>query len=151
MMNGIGNSLDFIGYCCDDAVEFVRWMMWLLLLLMLDYKGLDGVVFISVTKLRCEETVYACKVFDEMYDKGLVVWSYVIDGYVKVGLFDEGLGVFGEMLKARVIPDEVVMASVVKGIAGWRLSICMRNAGVLRKRKRFFMEWWLRIRELGVP
>ncbi|GJY43756.1 hypothetical protein Tco_0431969 [Tanacetum coccineum] len=41
---GIGNSLDLIGYCCDEAVEFVRWMMWLLLLLMLDYKVVDGVV-----------------------------------------------------------------------------------------------------------
>ena len=35
-----------------------------------------------------------------------------------MGLFDEGLGVFGEMLKAGVVPDEVVMASVVKGVAG---------------------------------
>ncbi|PWA91960.1 DYW domain-containing protein [Artemisia annua] len=66
----------------------------------------------------CEEMGYARKVFDEMYDKGLVVWSYVIGGYVKVGLFDEGLGVFGEILKAGVVPDEVVMASVVKGVAG---------------------------------
>ncbi|PWA73805.1 DYW domain-containing protein [Artemisia annua] len=60
---------------------------------------------------------YVRSVFDEMYDKGLVVWSYVIGGYVKVGLFDEGLGVFGEILKAGVVPDEVVMASVVKGVA----------------------------------
>ncbi|PWA94940.1 DYW domain-containing protein [Artemisia annua] len=68
--------------------------------------------------IGCEEMGYARSVFDEMYDKGLVVWSYVIGGYVKVGLFDEGLGVFGEMLKAGVVPDEVVMASVVKGVAG---------------------------------
>ena len=28
----------------------------------------------------CEEMGYARSVFDEMYDKGLVVWSYVIGG-----------------------------------------------------------------------
>ncbi|GJZ00414.1 retrotransposon-related protein [Tanacetum coccineum] len=66
----------------------------------------------------CEEMGYARKVFDEMYEKGLVVWSYVIGGYVKVGLFDKGLEVFGEMLKVGVVPDEVVMVSEVKGVAG---------------------------------
>ncbi|KAI7731264.1 hypothetical protein M8C21_013207 [Ambrosia artemisiifolia] len=67
---------------------------------------------------KCEEIGNARKVFDEMSERSLVVWSVMIDGYVKVGLFNEGLGVFRDMLKAGVGPDEVVMASVVSACAG---------------------------------
>ncbi|WOH06490.1 hypothetical protein DCAR_0625918 [Daucus carota subsp. sativus] len=44
----------------------------------------------------------------------------MISGYSKLGLFDETLGLFREMQMAGVVPDEVIMSSVVSacGVAG---------------------------------
>ncbi|MFS7977491.1 putative tetratricopeptide-like helical domain superfamily, DYW domain-containing protein [Helianthus anomalus] len=67
---------------------------------------------------KCEEIECARKVFDEMPERSLVAWSVMIDGYAKVGLFSEALEVFGDMQKAGVDPDEVVMATVVSACGG---------------------------------
>ncbi|KAD0702499.1 hypothetical protein E3N88_43830 [Mikania micrantha] len=67
---------------------------------------------------KCEEIESARKVFDEMPDISMIVWSAMIGGYAKLGLFNEALGLFGDMQKAGVVPDEVTMASVVSACAG---------------------------------
>ncbi|KAL8261662.1 hypothetical protein R6Q59_025711 [Mikania micrantha] len=67
---------------------------------------------------KCEEIESARKVFDEMPDISMIAWSAMIGGYAKLGLFNEALGLFGDMQKAGVVPDEVTMASVVSACAG---------------------------------
>ncbi|XP_017255622.1 pentatricopeptide repeat-containing protein At2g02980, chloroplastic [Daucus carota subsp. sativus] len=69
---------------------------------------------------KCEEIAGARKMFDEMTERNLIAWSSMISGYSKLGLFDETLGLFREMQMAGVVPDEVIMSSVVSacGVAG---------------------------------
>ncbi|KAI3806541.1 hypothetical protein L1987_22448 [Smallanthus sonchifolius] len=67
---------------------------------------------------KCEDIKAARKVFDEMPDRSLIAWSAMIGGYVKLDLFNEALGLFSDMQKAGVVPDEVAMASVVSACAG---------------------------------
>jgi len=57
-------------------------------------------------------------VFDEMPDRNIIAWSTMISGYAKLDMFNEALGLFGDMQKAGVVPDEVTMASVVSACAG---------------------------------
>ncbi|XP_076934828.1 pentatricopeptide repeat-containing protein At2g02980, chloroplastic-like [Bidens hawaiensis] len=67
---------------------------------------------------KCERIEYARKVFDEMPERSLVAWSAMIGGYARLGLCDEALGLFSDMQKAGVVPDEVTMASVVSACGG---------------------------------
>ncbi|KAM7524526.1 hypothetical protein LguiA_014428 [Lonicera macranthoides] len=66
---------------------------------------------------KCEVIGCARKVFDEIPDRNLVAWSVMISGYSKVGMFGEALGLFREMQRAGVEPDEVTMVSVISACA----------------------------------
>ncbi|KAL8095403.1 pentatricopeptide repeat-containing protein At1g59720, chloroplastic/mitochondrial-like [Apium graveolens] len=69
---------------------------------------------------KCEDMMCARKVFEEMTERNLVAWSSLISGYSKLGMFDDTLELFREMQMSGVVPDEVVMLSVVSacGVAG---------------------------------
>ncbi|KAK9065772.1 hypothetical protein SSX86_015173 [Deinandra increscens subsp. villosa] len=67
---------------------------------------------------KCEEIKSARKVFDEMPERSLIAWSALIGGYAKLDLCNEALGLFKDMQKSGVVPDEVTMASVVSACAG---------------------------------
>ncbi|KAL5728222.1 hypothetical protein ACHQM5_001334 [Ranunculus cassubicifolius] len=66
---------------------------------------------------KCEEIGCARQVFDEIPDRNLVGWSSMISGYARVGLVNEALGLFREMQKEGVKPDEVTMVSVITACA----------------------------------
>lgn len=66
---------------------------------------------------KCEDIVLASKVFDEITDRNLVAWSTMISGYARIGLVNEALGLFRDMQKAGVVPDEVTMVSVISACA----------------------------------
>ncbi|KAK9143202.1 hypothetical protein Syun_012602 [Stephania yunnanensis] len=66
---------------------------------------------------KCDEIGSARKVFDEIPARNLVAWSAMINGYAKLGMVNESLGLFREMQKAGVAPDEVTMVSVVTACA----------------------------------
>ncbi|XP_018834446.2 pentatricopeptide repeat-containing protein At1g59720, chloroplastic/mitochondrial-like [Juglans regia] len=67
---------------------------------------------------KCEEIGLARNTFDEIPEKNLVAWSTMISGYAKVGLVNEALGLFREMQKVGVEPDEVTLVSVISACAG---------------------------------
>ncbi|KAI3678064.1 hypothetical protein L6452_37343 [Arctium lappa] len=67
---------------------------------------------------KCEEIMFARKVFDEIPERNMIAWSTMISGYAKLDMFSEALDSFVNMQKAGVIPDEVTMASVISACAG---------------------------------
>nr|XP_043637329.1 pentatricopeptide repeat-containing protein At5g48910-like [Erigeron canadensis] len=67
---------------------------------------------------KCEKIEFARRVFDDMQERNMVVWSTMIGGYTKVDMFNEALDLFGDMQKAGVVADEVTMASVVSACGG---------------------------------
>lgn len=67
---------------------------------------------------KCEEIGLARISFDEISEKNLVAWSTMISGYAQVGLVNEALGIFREMQKAGVEPDQVTLVSVISACAG---------------------------------
>ncbi|GAB2267008.1 hypothetical protein Dimus_001994, partial [Dionaea muscipula] len=66
---------------------------------------------------KCCEVRRARKMFDEIPERNLVVWSAMISGYVTNGLFNEAFGLFREMQKTGIVPDEVTMVSVISACA----------------------------------
>ncbi|KAL6539817.1 hypothetical protein OROHE_011588 [Orobanche hederae] len=79
--------------------------------------GLGENLFVRTSLLnlytKCEEIEWGRKVFDEMTERNVVVWSGMIGGYARVGLVNEALELFREMQKGGVEPDEVTMVSVI--------------------------------------
>ncbi|KAL6532897.1 hypothetical protein OROGR_013857 [Orobanche gracilis] len=65
---------------------------------------------------KCEEIELGRKVFDEMTERNVVIWSGMIGGYARVGLVNEALKLFREMQKDGVEPDEVTMVSVIQHV-----------------------------------
>ncbi|KAL0346247.1 UNVERIFIED_CONTAM: Pentatricopeptide repeat-containing protein [Sesamum radiatum] len=83
--------------------------------------GLGENLFVRTSLLnfyaKCEEVELGRKVFDEMTEKNVVAWSAMIGGYAKAGMVNEAFGLFREMQKGGVNPDEVTMVSVISACA----------------------------------
>ncbi|KAL0337966.1 UNVERIFIED_CONTAM: Pentatricopeptide repeat-containing protein [Sesamum calycinum] len=83
--------------------------------------GLGENLFVRTSLLnfytKCEEVELGREVFDEMTEKNVVAWSAMIGGYAKVGMVNEAFGLFREMQKGGVNPDEVTMVSVISACA----------------------------------
>ncbi|GFP87736.1 pentatricopeptide repeat-containing protein at5g48910, partial [Phtheirospermum japonicum] len=83
--------------------------------------GLGDNLFVRTSLLnfytKCDEIGLGRKVFDEMPDRNVVVWSAMIGGYARAGLVNEALGLFREMQKGGVEPDGVTMVGVVSACA----------------------------------
>jgi pentatricopeptide repeat protein len=59
----------------------------------------------------------ARNMFDEMPQRDLISWTSMISGYTQAKCFSDALYLFRKMLKAKVKPDEIVLASVVSACA----------------------------------
>ncbi|XP_058075553.1 pentatricopeptide repeat-containing protein At1g08070, chloroplastic-like [Magnolia sinica] len=66
---------------------------------------------------KCGRIQCAHKVFDEILVKNVVVWTTMINGYVRIGGFKEAIELFREMGSENVRPDEVTLASVLTACA----------------------------------
>ncbi|THG16066.1 hypothetical protein TEA_005601 [Camellia sinensis var. sinensis] len=72
--------------------------------------------------------------FDECLERDLVSWTTLIQGYVKMGFWTEGVKVFFEMCEANLQADEMTMVVVLPPCAnlgdlilGWRIHGYMRD------------------------
>ncbi|XP_058106837.1 pentatricopeptide repeat-containing protein At2g02980, chloroplastic-like [Magnolia sinica] len=83
--------------------------------------GLDSSPFVQTGLLnfyaKCEEIGCARGVFDEISERNLIAWSAMISGYARVGLVNEAFGLFREMQKVGICPDEVMMVSIISACA----------------------------------
>lgn len=66
---------------------------------------------------KCEELGDARRVFDEIPERNLIAWSAMISGYARIGMVNEGLGLFREMQRVGIRPDEVTMVSIISACA----------------------------------
>lgn len=66
---------------------------------------------------KCGNVHDAQQVFDQMGDRNVVSWNSLITCYEQNGPAVEALKVFHVMLKSRVEPDEVTLASVISACA----------------------------------
>lgn len=60
----------------------------------------------------------ALKVFNEMPERNLATWNTMVAGLTKFECNEEGLGLFSEMHKVGLSPDEFSLGSVLRGSAG---------------------------------
>ncbi|KAM7487475.1 hypothetical protein LguiB_024959 [Lonicera macranthoides] len=64
----------------------------------------------------------ACKVFEEMPVRDIVLWSSIISSHVQNGQASEGLELFCEMVVQGIEPDSVIMLSVAEACTELGLS-----------------------------
>ncbi|CAK9183250.1 unnamed protein product [Ilex paraguariensis] len=83
--------------------------------------GFDSSPFVQTSLVnfygKCEDIKLARKLFDEIPERNVVAWSSMISGYSRIGMVNEAFGLFREMQKAGVDPDEVTMVSVISACA----------------------------------
>ncbi|XVF09772.1 hypothetical protein REPUB_Repub07fG0124900 [Reevesia pubescens] len=59
----------------------------------------------------------AREVFDRMVEKNIVSWNALIKGYSQANHFTDALKLFQDMMAAKVVPDEITVASVLSACA----------------------------------
>ncbi|GAB2232108.1 hypothetical protein Drorol1_Dr00011131 [Drosera rotundifolia] len=67
---------------------------------------------------RCSVVGDARKVFDRMPERSMHSWNILISAYVQREMYEDGLGMFGEMVEAGVRPDHYTLPSAMKASAG---------------------------------
>ncbi|XP_020244187.1 putative pentatricopeptide repeat-containing protein At3g08820 [Asparagus officinalis] len=62
---------------------------------------------------KCEVLGDARKLFDEMCERNVVVWTGMISGYLETGRYQEGVSLFRRMLEAGMMPDSFTIVRVL--------------------------------------
>ncbi|XP_078427763.1 pentatricopeptide repeat-containing protein At2g41080-like [Wolffia australiana] len=65
-----------------------------------------------------DDLTAARRVFDEMPERNLATWNAMVSGLTDAGLNEQGLGLFGEMHRRGLRPDEFTLGSALRGCAG---------------------------------
>lgn len=82
---------------------------------------LDGFVFGSLVTFyaNCKDMETACKVFGEVVGcENVVVWTALLTGYGLNDRHEEALGVFGDMVRVGVFPNESSFTSALNSCCG---------------------------------
>ncbi|XP_008804951.2 pentatricopeptide repeat-containing protein At4g14820 [Phoenix dactylifera] len=89
--------------------------------------GFDSDPFVQTALVRsyaaCGRVADARGVFDRMSQRDLVAWGVMLDGYCQTGCFGEALQLFEDMKSCNVVPDQVILATV--------LSACGRTGNLM--------------------
>ncbi|XP_010542246.1 PREDICTED: putative pentatricopeptide repeat-containing protein At3g15930 isoform X2 [Tarenaya hassleriana] len=76
---------------------------------------------------RGGEMGHACKLFDRMHERDLVVWNTMIKGWSKVGCDGKGVTLYMTMLKNGVMPDYYTFPFLLNGLNRDCASDCCRQ------------------------
>lgn len=82
----------------------------------------DGFVGTALVRAyaACGRVEDARKVFDGMPDRDLVAWGVMLDCYCQARNYEEALLLFHSMKRSRVVPDQVIIATVLSTCAHTR-------------------------------
>ncbi|XP_065877866.1 pentatricopeptide repeat-containing protein At3g24000, mitochondrial-like [Euphorbia lathyris] len=69
---------------------------------------------------KCRSLILARKVLDEMCERDVVSWTALIAGYVNEGCGNDAVGLYSEMRKENILPNEFAFSTVLKAC-----SICL--------------------------
>ncbi|KAJ9707831.1 hypothetical protein PVL29_000076 [Vitis rotundifolia] len=92
---------------------------------------LSGSVYVGTALLnfyaKCGDAESARVIFDEMGEKNTITWSAMIGGYGIQGNCSRSLELFGDMLKEKLEPNEVIFTTILSACShsgmlgeGWR-------------------------------
>ncbi|KAJ0960549.1 hypothetical protein J5N97_001588 [Dioscorea zingiberensis] len=73
--------------------------------------------FVAKIGLVSDGFVLSNLVFDEMSTRSVISWNAVISRYAQIGLFQESMDVFRQMLVVGMLPNYVTLVSVLPAIA----------------------------------
>ncbi|KAK7269417.1 hypothetical protein RIF29_22143 [Crotalaria pallida] len=62
----------------------------------------------------CERMVDACKVFDEMRERDVIVWNLMVRGFCKVGNLETGLRLFREMKERSLVSWNIMISCLAE-------------------------------------
>ncbi|XP_074567920.1 pentatricopeptide repeat-containing protein At4g14820 [Curcuma longa] len=83
--------------------------------------GFDADAFVQTAVVGAyaalRQTADARGVFDRMSHRDLVAWSVMLDGYCQSGCYNEALLLFDEMRSSGVVPDTVILATILSACA----------------------------------
>lgn len=83
--------------------------------------GFDGDVFIGSSLIdmyaKCNRVEHSLRAFYLLPYRDAISWNSIIAGCVQNGKFDQGIGFFRQMLKAKVKPMQVSFSSVIPACA----------------------------------
>uniref|UniRef100_A0A0D9ZHK9 Pentatricopeptide repeat-containing protein n=1 Tax=Oryza glumipatula TaxID=40148 RepID=A0A0D9ZHK9_9ORYZ len=82
----------------------------------------DGFVGTALVRAyaACRRVEDARRVFDGMPDRDLVAWGVMLDCYCQARNYEEALLLFHSMKRSRVVPDQVIIATVLSTCAHTR-------------------------------
>ncbi|WCJ28919.1 Pentatricopeptide repeat (PPR) superfamily protein [Euphorbia peplus] len=87
---------------------------------------------------KCRRLVSARNVLDEMSERDVVSWTTLIAGYVNEGCGADGVGLYSEMRKDNILPNEFTLATVLKACSlcldvelGKQIHVEVLKAGLL--------------------
>lgn len=64
--------------------------------------------------IKCKDTIYARKLFDEMRGRDVVSWTTMISGYIQSGDIPESFCLFHEMRISGIEPNSVTLAVILR-------------------------------------
>ncbi|XP_017972927.1 PREDICTED: pentatricopeptide repeat-containing protein At2g29760, chloroplastic [Theobroma cacao] len=67
--------------------------------------------------MKVGDFIEARKVFDNMKQRDVISWTSMITGYSQANQFTGALNLFQDMMAAKVVPDEITVASVLSACA----------------------------------
>ncbi|OMO97940.1 hypothetical protein COLO4_14243 [Corchorus olitorius] len=67
--------------------------------------------------IKAGEFIEARRVFDNMKQRDVISWTSMITGYCEANQYTDALKLFEDMMAAKVVPDEITVASVLSACA----------------------------------
>ncbi|KAK3118903.1 hypothetical protein QOZ80_9BG0710400 [Eleusine coracana subsp. coracana] len=102
--------------CEDDAAAFVAGAHGMAVRVGVQDDGFVGTALVrAYASSGC--VTDARNVFDGMTVRDVVAWGVMLDGYCQTQHYDEALLLFGKMKRSGVVPDQLILATVVSACA----------------------------------
>ncbi|CAN1842686.1 Pentatricopeptide repeat-containing protein At4g25270, chloroplastic [Linum perenne] len=96
--------------------------------------GYDSFVMNALVDMysKCGDIVKARRIFDKIRSKDSVSWNSILSGYVRHGLVEEALRIFGRMMNRGVEPDSVTVSIILANAPSFEIKLQLHGWVVKR-------------------